>query len=135
VEASTHHNELFSVKGVPIRLEVGPRDMKQKQCVVVIRHSGEKRTLLEADVARSLSEILEQIQRDMKVRVKGHANLGTGMTFYRKYVGEIAANHCGQHCIATCSFHFRQKLTKTLLITWLLLTAGAISWNSLTRER
>jgi len=78
VEASTHHNELFSVKGVPIRLEVGPRDMKQKQCVVVIRHSGEKRTLLEADIARSLSEILEQIQRDMKVRVKAEPSPESG---------------------------------------------------------
>ena len=51
-----------------MRLELGPRDIKEKQCVVVIRHSGEKRTIAEADLVTSLTTILDEIQKALKVK-------------------------------------------------------------------
>jgi len=53
------------VQGVPIRLEVGPKDMKQNQCVFVRRDTGEKLTVPEADVEKTLATMLEDIQNNL----------------------------------------------------------------------
>lgn len=49
-------------QGVPIRLELGPKDMQQHQCVVVRRDTGEKVTIPEAEVEKRLLAMLEDIQ-------------------------------------------------------------------------
>ncbi|XP_070694452.1 bifunctional glutamate/proline--tRNA ligase isoform X2 [Pempheris klunzingeri] len=55
----------WELKGVPIRLEVGPKDMQQRQCVAVRRDSGAKMTIPEADVEKKLLAILEDIQSSL----------------------------------------------------------------------
>ena len=57
----------FFFQGVPIRLEVGPRDIKESQCKIVIRFNGEKKILKEEGIASQISDLLEKIQSDMKV--------------------------------------------------------------------
>uniref|UniRef100_A0A3P9MIB6 Bifunctional glutamate/proline--tRNA ligase n=1 Tax=Oryzias latipes TaxID=8090 RepID=A0A3P9MIB6_ORYLA len=52
----------WELKGVPVRLEVGPKDMQQKQCVAVRRDSGAKITLPEGEVEKRLVAMLEEIQ-------------------------------------------------------------------------
>ncbi|XP_054626517.1 bifunctional glutamate/proline--tRNA ligase isoform X2 [Dunckerocampus dactyliophorus] len=52
----------WELKGVPIRLEVGPKDMQQRQCVAVRRDTGEKMTIPDAEVEKKLTAILEDIQ-------------------------------------------------------------------------
>uniref|UniRef100_A0A8D3AHF7 Bifunctional glutamate/proline--tRNA ligase n=1 Tax=Scophthalmus maximus TaxID=52904 RepID=A0A8D3AHF7_SCOMX len=47
----------WELKGVPIRLEVGPKDMQQRQCVAVRRDSGAKVTIPEAEVETKLKLI------------------------------------------------------------------------------
>ncbi|XP_072237126.1 bifunctional glutamate/proline--tRNA ligase isoform X2 [Leuresthes tenuis] len=55
----------WELKGVPIRLEVGPKDMQQKQCVAVRRDSGAKVTIPEAEVEKRLVAMLEDIQNSL----------------------------------------------------------------------
>ncbi|XP_023188049.1 bifunctional glutamate/proline--tRNA ligase isoform X3 [Xiphophorus maculatus] len=55
----------WELKGVPIRLEVGPKDMQQKQCVAVRRDTGAKVTLPEAEVEKRLLGMLEDIQNNL----------------------------------------------------------------------
>ncbi|AWP01976.1 Bifunctional glutamate/proline--tRNA ligase [Scophthalmus maximus] len=55
----------WELKGVPIRLEVGPKDMQQRQCVAVRRDSGAKVTIPEAEVETKLPAMLEDIQSSM----------------------------------------------------------------------
>ncbi|KAK5874481.1 hypothetical protein PBY51_019421 [Eleginops maclovinus] len=55
----------WELKGVPIRLEVGPKDMQQRQCVAVRRDSGAKVTIPEAEVEKKLVALLEEIQSSM----------------------------------------------------------------------
>ncbi|XP_076596418.1 bifunctional glutamate/proline--tRNA ligase isoform X3 [Chaetodon auriga] len=55
----------WELKGVPIRLEVGPKDMQQRQCVAVRRDSGAKVTIPEAEVEKRLIAMLEDIQTCM----------------------------------------------------------------------
>lgn len=50
------------IQGVPIRVEVGPKDMQQRQCVAVRRDTGEKVTVAEAEVEKRLVAMLEDIQ-------------------------------------------------------------------------
>uniref|UniRef100_A0A8C3A5U8 proline--tRNA ligase n=1 Tax=Cyclopterus lumpus TaxID=8103 RepID=A0A8C3A5U8_CYCLU len=55
----------WELKGVPIRLEVGPKDMQQRQCVAVRRDSGAKVTIPEAEVEKRLVALLEDIQNSL----------------------------------------------------------------------
>uniref|UniRef100_A0A7N6BG55 Bifunctional glutamate/proline--tRNA ligase n=1 Tax=Anabas testudineus TaxID=64144 RepID=A0A7N6BG55_ANATE len=55
----------WELKGVPIRLEVGPKDMQQKQCVAVRRDSGAKVTIPEVEVEKKLVAMLEDIQTSL----------------------------------------------------------------------
>ncbi|XP_015252640.1 PREDICTED: bifunctional glutamate/proline--tRNA ligase isoform X3 [Cyprinodon variegatus] len=55
----------WELKGVPIRLEVGPKDMQQKQCVAVRRDTGAKVTIPEAEVEKKLLSMLEDIQNNL----------------------------------------------------------------------
>ena len=55
----------YEMKGVPLRLEIGPRDIEQNQCVIVRRDTGEKTTVdldnLENEVARLLKALGENL--------------------------------------------------------------------------
>ncbi|KAM7015995.1 bifunctional glutamate/proline--tRNA ligase isoform 2-T2 [Tautogolabrus adspersus] len=55
----------WELKGVPIRLEVGPKDMQQRQCVAVRRDTGAKVTIPEAEVEKKLVAMLEDIQNNL----------------------------------------------------------------------
>uniref|UniRef100_A0A8B9ZMX6 Bifunctional glutamate/proline--tRNA ligase n=1 Tax=Anas zonorhyncha TaxID=75864 RepID=A0A8B9ZMX6_9AVES len=51
----------WELKGVPVRVEVGPRDMKSQQFVAVRRDTGQKLTLSEHEAEDKLKQILEEI--------------------------------------------------------------------------
>ncbi|MGI6485174.1 MAG: proline--tRNA ligase [Tepidanaerobacteraceae bacterium] len=55
----------WEMKGVPIRLEIGPRDMEKKQVVLVRRDTGEKVVVEESKVAMTLHKMLNDIQENM----------------------------------------------------------------------
>jgi prolyl-tRNA synthetase family I len=61
----------WELKGVPIRLEVGPKDLAKNQVLAVLRTSGEKRPLrLDGDFADTLKSTLEEIHKDMYTKVE-----------------------------------------------------------------
>lgn len=60
----------WELKGVPIRIELGPRDIKQDQFVAVKRFDGEKKTIKNADACKSISEMLESAQAAMFAKAK-----------------------------------------------------------------
>ncbi len=55
----------YEMKGVPLRLEIGPKDIEKGQCVLVRRDTREKTFVpldaLEAEIARLLKELAESI--------------------------------------------------------------------------
>ncbi len=57
-------------KGVPIRVEVGPRDVENKACRICVRHSGEKYDAPVEGLAESLLTKMEEIQDKMFQKVK-----------------------------------------------------------------
>jgi len=55
-------------RGVPIRIELGPKDVQSHQVVVVRRDTGEKITLPWEGLLERVEELLHQIQRDLYQR-------------------------------------------------------------------
>ena len=55
----------WEMKGVPVRLEIGPRDIENNQCVLVRRDTLEKETVSLDNVNKRISELLEEIQKNM----------------------------------------------------------------------
>lgn len=60
----------WEMKGVPVRLEVGPRDVASGQVVAVRRDTGTKEPLETAKISELLPALLEKIQNDMFQRAK-----------------------------------------------------------------
>lgn len=56
------------VRGVPVRIELGPKDIEKDQVVLVRRDTGEKEFAGRRDLARRLPELLEEIRRTCCVR-------------------------------------------------------------------
>jgi prolyl-tRNA synthetase len=55
----------WELRGVPLRLELGPRDLEKGQGILVRRDSREKRPVPLAELARTASDTLAAMQRDM----------------------------------------------------------------------
>ena len=54
------------MRGIPLRLEVGPRDLANGQCVVAKRYNGEKVTLdINENLADQLKTLLDDIHEEM----------------------------------------------------------------------
>src|SRR5437763_5244709 len=58
------YNE-WELKGVPLRIELGPRDAAGNQVVVARRDTGEKETVSETALSESVDKLLEQIQTNL----------------------------------------------------------------------
>lgn len=55
----------WEMKGVPVRIEIGPRDIKNEQVVFVRRDTGEKITVSESELLPRLKSLLDEIQANM----------------------------------------------------------------------
>ena len=60
----------WELRGVPLRIEVGPRDVQNQQVVVVRRDTREKQFVAIDDLAATVSTLLETIQQDMFAAAK-----------------------------------------------------------------
>ena len=60
----------YEMKGVPLRVEIGPRDIENGQCVLVRRHDGEKVAVPLAELETAAQEQLRQIHDGMYARAK-----------------------------------------------------------------
>jgi len=62
----------WEIKGVPLRVEVGPRDLAQGVVTVVRRDTGEKSTHLLDALASAVPVMLEQFQRDLFAKAESY---------------------------------------------------------------
>jgi len=60
----------WELKGVPVRIEVGPRDIEKKQVVMVRRDTGEKLFVPIAEVNTKLKSLLKDIQKNLLDKAK-----------------------------------------------------------------
>ncbi|XP_071435125.1 bifunctional glutamate/proline--tRNA ligase isoform X7 [Pithys albifrons albifrons] len=78
----------WELKGVPVRVEVGPRDMKNQQFVAVRRDTGQKLTFSEHEAEDKLKQILEEIHANLYSRasedLKSHMVVASNMEDFQK---------------------------------------------------
>lgn len=55
----------WELKGVPVRVEIGPRDLEQEQATLVSRLGGEKLTVGLAEVPMQVEQLLDGIQKSI----------------------------------------------------------------------
>ena len=60
----------WELKGVPLRVEIGPRDIKNEQVVLVRRDSGKKISVPRSEIIEKVRETLASIQKDMTEKAR-----------------------------------------------------------------
>lgn len=60
----------WEMRGVPIRVEIGPRDVDNNQCILVRRDTGEKIPVPLDEAVQRIRALLEEIQRNMFEKAK-----------------------------------------------------------------
>ena len=55
----------WEMKGVPIRMEIGPRDVESNKAVLARRDNGEKRSIAKDELCITAKKILKEIQKDL----------------------------------------------------------------------
>lgn len=95
----------WEMKGVPVRIEIGPKEMEKQQIVVATRHDGKKTAMGFADLA-DMPSVLDTIQdrmlasaragaQKLSMQASGYAELTQGITDGMS----VRAAWCGsQHC-------------------------------------
>ncbi len=65
------------MRGIPVRVELGPKDIAANQCIVVRRDTREKTAVSLDQVETEIPRILEAMQRDMLERARAHRDAHT----------------------------------------------------------
>ena len=60
----------WEMKGVPLRLEVGPKDIEKLQVVIARRDTGEKKFIKKENIVNLIPDLLDSIQNDLFEQAK-----------------------------------------------------------------
>jgi prolyl-tRNA synthetase len=83
----------WELKGACVRIELGPRDLESKSCVVAVRDSGEKSSLPIDQMVENMPQLLETIQKRMfdkalAMRAAATKRVDTWEEFEKAFEGE-----------------------------------------------
>lgn len=83
------------MRGVPVRVEIGPKDIEAGQCVLVRRDTREKIIVPISELEGKITELLVTIQKDMFERAKAHRDAHTYEAVTYDEFKDIIANKPG----------------------------------------
>ena len=106
------------MRGIPLRIEIGPRDIERGVCVLVRRDTGEKIEAEIETIAETIRVLLPQIQQDMYERAKAHmeshiyeaTDYETFCDLINNKPGFVKAMWCGD---SACEDKIKEELTAT----------------------
>lgn len=106
------------MRGIPLRVEIGPKDIEAEKCVIVRRDTREKIECNLVDLAQKVGELLAQIQKDMyetaKAHVQAHTYEAHDYEEFKKTVEEkpgfIKAMWCGDQ---SCEDKIKEETSAT----------------------
>lgn len=92
----------WEMRGVPVRIEVGPRDLESGSCVIARRDNGEKATISLTDAVDRAASLLDEIQANLFQRAVERRNamiqrVDTWEEFTRVFEGEGGAGFVVAH--------------------------------------
>jgi prolyl-tRNA synthetase len=56
----------WELRGVPLRIEIGPKDIEKKKIVIVKRHDGKKLTINEGQIESKIHELAQNYTKEIK---------------------------------------------------------------------
>lgn len=83
------------MRGIPIRVEIGPKDIEAGRCVICRRDTREKIEVRLEDLEEKADEILEQMQTDMLERARAHRDAHTHVATNMAELEDILNNETG----------------------------------------
>ena len=83
------------MRGIPVRVEIGPKDIEANQAVVVRRDTGEKIKVSLDEIEKKTGEILELMQREMLERARVHRDAHTSTAVNYEEFKDAVANKPG----------------------------------------
>lgn len=106
------------MRGIPMRIEIGPKDIEANQAILVRRDTGEKITVSLNELESKVKEILENIQKEMLEKARKHLNshiyVATNYEEFKDIVankpGFIKAMWCGEE---DCENKIKEDTTAT----------------------
>ncbi|MFH1285478.1 MAG: proline--tRNA ligase [Candidatus Micrarchaeota archaeon] len=90
-------------RGIPVRVELGPKDMEKKQVVLVNRVSGKKRSIAEKELVEELQkefeesskELFARAEKELKARIKSADSMSELKKIFLKENGFVKVGWCG----------------------------------------
>lgn len=106
------------MRGIPVRVELGPRDIENNQAVLARRDNGEKITVSLDNIEEEVTKLLDTIQHDLLERARKHRDAHTytaaNMEEFEKTLKEtpgfIKAMWCGDEA---CELEIKEKTGAT----------------------
>lgn len=114
---------VWELRGAPLRIEIGPKDIAKNQVVFARRDTGEKSSVSEAELAKGTSELLDAIQTNLYTRAKKFMDdntfrVDTWDEFKARTAGEggagfLLAHWCGK---ASCEKEIQEETKATIRV-------------------
>ncbi|MCR5801004.1 MAG: proline--tRNA ligase [Lachnospiraceae bacterium] len=106
------------MRGYPIRVEIGPKDIEAGKCVIVRRDTREKIEVALTDLESKVTELLDQIQHEMLERARTHRDEHTYVAkdyeefkkIFSEKSGFVKAMWCGDRA---CEDKIKEDLSVT----------------------
>lgn len=106
------------MKGFPVRIEMGPKDIEKNQVVLVRRDTGEKEFVVLAELQNRLPVLLDEIQQNLFDKAKAHReektsvakNMAEFKVALEENPGFIKAMWCGD---TACEEKIKEETTAT----------------------
>lgn len=106
------------MRGIPIRVEIGPKDIEAGKCIICRRDTREKTEVKFAELEGKVAEILETMQTEMLERARAHREAHTYraesfeefVKIFEEKTGFVKAMWCGEQA---CEDTIKEKLAVT----------------------
>lgn len=83
------------MRGIPVRVEMGPRDIEAGQAIIVRRDTREKTTVAIESLAEEIKNILDKMQTEMLERARTHRDAHTYVATNYDEFKDVVANKPG----------------------------------------
>ncbi len=106
------------MRGIPLRVEIGPKDIEEGKCVLGRRDNAEKIECKLDELEKTVTELLDKIQKDMLERARKHRDAhtytATSLDEMQKILdttpGFVKAMWCGEQ---DCEDKIKEKMSAT----------------------
>ncbi|MFH1588248.1 MAG: proline--tRNA ligase [Candidatus Diapherotrites archaeon] len=107
----------WELKGIPLRIELGPKDLEKNQCVLIRRDNGNKKNIALKDTKKEIGKELELMQKDMLEKAKKFLKENTvkaeNWKDFEKAIKERKMTECFFCLNEECEKEIQEKTTAT----------------------